>query len=162
MSLERNAVLDLEGHLGAEVVPEVLADAGEMTNRRYAELPQMVLGADAREHQQVGRSDRTGAQHHPAGFDLEHLAAAFGFHADGLAILDQDLADEHPAPHRQVQMVAHRIEMRHGRAHAHAVDVVRRRHAEAGGVQAIRVVRGAEPRLHTGGMEGLLDDRPGT
>ena len=41
-------------------------------------------------------------------------------------------------------------------------DVVRRRHAEAGGVQAVRVVRGAEPRLHTGGMESLLDGRPRT
>ena len=96
------------------------------------------------------------------GFDLEYLPAAFGFHADGLAILDQDLPDEHAAPHRQVQMVAHRIEMRHGSAHSHAVDVVRGRHAEAGGMQAVRIVRGAESRLHTGCMEGLLDGRPGT
>jgi len=28
-------------------------------------------------------------------------------------------------------------------------------------VEAIRIRRGAEPRLHTGGMEGLLDGRPG-
>ena len=114
---EGDAVFDLEGHLGAEVVHQVLADAGEMTNRWYPELPQLVLGADAREHQQMGRSDRPGAQHHPVGFDPEHLPAAFGFHADGLAVLDHDLADEHPAPHRQVQMVAHRTEMRHRSAH---------------------------------------------
>ena len=74
----------------------------------------------------MGRSDRPGAQHHPAGFDVENLAAAFGFDADGLAIPDQDLPDEHSAPHRQVQVVAHRIEMRHRRAHPHAIDVIRR------------------------------------
>ena len=162
MRLERDAVLDLEGRLGAEVVPKVLADAREMTNHGYPELPQLVLGADAREHQQLGRSDRPGAQHHAARLDVEYLSSAFGFDADGLAILDQDLPDEHPAPHRQVQMVAHRIEMRHGRAHSHAVDIVRGRHTEAGGMQAVLVVRGAEPRLHTGRMEGLLDGRPGT
>ena len=106
------------------------------------------------------RSDRAGAQHHPAGFDPEHLAAAFGFDADRLAVLDQDLADEHPAPHRQVQMMAHRIEVRHRGAHPDAVDVVRRRHAEAGRVQAVLIVGGAEPRLQAGGMKRLLDGRP--
>jgi hypothetical protein len=32
---------------GAEMVPEVLADAGEMTNDGYAKLLQLVLRADA-------------------------------------------------------------------------------------------------------------------
>lgn len=107
MRSERDAVFDLEGGLGAEVIHQILADAGEMTNRGYPKLPQMLLGANAREHEQMRRSDRPGAQHHSVRFDLEHLAAAFGFHADGLAILDHDLPDEHPTPHRQVQMMAH-------------------------------------------------------
>ena len=34
--------------------------------------------------------------------------------------------------------------------------------SNASGVWAIRIRRGAEPRLHTGSMEGLLDGRPGT
>jgi hypothetical protein len=161
-SREGDAVFDLEGHLGAEVVHEVLSDAGELTNRGYPEVLQVVLGANAREHEQVGRSDRPGAQHHPVGFDGEHLAPAFGFHADGLSILDHDLPDEHPAPHRQVQAVAHRLKMRDRRAHAHPIQVVRGSHAHASGVWAIRILRGAEPRLHTGGMEGLLEVRPGT
>src|SRR5271169_6965430 len=87
MHLERDAVLDLEGRLGAKVVHQVPADAGEMMDRRYPELLQMLLGADAREHQQVRRSDRPGAQHYPVGSDLKYLPAAFGFDADGLAIL---------------------------------------------------------------------------
>ena len=54
ISSERDAVFDLEGHLGAEVVHQVLADAGKMVNRRYPKLPQLVRGADPRKHQQVG------------------------------------------------------------------------------------------------------------
>src|SRR6266852_8686441 len=53
MSSEGDAVFDLEGHLGAEVVHKVLADTGEMTKRLYPELLQLVLRADAREHEQV-------------------------------------------------------------------------------------------------------------
>src|SRR5580704_11844940 len=107
MCSQGDAVFDLEGRLCAEVVHQVLADARKMTNHGYPELLQVVFRADAGEHQQVRRSDRAGAQHHPVGFHTEHLAAAFGFHADGLAILDHDLPDEHPAAHRQVQMMAH-------------------------------------------------------
>ena len=33
------------------------------------------------------RADRSGAQHDPASFDLEHLAATFGFDADRLTIV---------------------------------------------------------------------------
>src|SRR4029453_17929847 len=47
-------------------------------------------------------------------------------------------------------------------AHAHPVQVVRGRHAKASGMEAIRIRRGAKPRLHTGVMESLLDGRPGT
>ena len=54
ISSERDAVFDLEGHLGAKVVHQVLADAGKMVNRRYPKLPQVVGGADPRKHQQVG------------------------------------------------------------------------------------------------------------
>src|SRR5207245_6510112 len=67
-----------------------------------------------------------------------------------------------PRPAPSGSVVAHRLEMCERHAHAHPVQVVRGRHAKASGVEAIRIRRGAEPRLHTGGMEGLLDGRPGT
>src|SRR5712691_13359079 len=159
--MEGDAVFDLESHLGAEMIPEVLSYTRELMNDGYPKWLQLVFGADTREHEQLGRSDGPSAQHHTVGFDGEHLAPAFGFHADGPYILEHHLPDEHPAPHRQVQTVTHRLEMRDRRAHAHAVQVVRGRHAKASGVLAIRIRRGAEPRLHTGGMEGLLDGRPG-
>ena len=82
-SREGDAFFDFEGNLGAEVVPEVLSYSGEMMNRGYPKWLKLVLGADSREHEQVGRFDRPGAQHHPVGFDGEHLPPAFGFHADG-------------------------------------------------------------------------------
>src|SRR6516225_10621242 len=52
--------------------------------------------------------------------------------------------------------------MAHGRAHPHAIEVIRRCHAQTGGMQAILVVGGAEPRLYTGRVECLLDRRRGT
>src|SRR6202040_1815333 len=162
MSGEGDAVFDLEGHLRAEVVPEVLADAREMTNGGYARLLQLVLGADAREHQQMGRPDRPGAQHYPVGLDVENLSTAFGFDARGRAILDHNFSDEYLAPHRQIQIMAHRTEMRHRGAHSYAAEVIRWRHAEAGGVQPVLIVCRAEPRLQTGSMESLLDRRPRT
>jgi hypothetical protein len=45
VSRKAHAVFDLEGRLGAEVVHEVLAGAGEMINRGDPELPQLVLGS---------------------------------------------------------------------------------------------------------------------
>ena len=162
ISSERNAVFDLKGHLGAEVVHQVLADTRKMMNRLYPRLPQVVLGADAREHQQLGRSDRPRGQHHPVGIDLEHCPRAFGFDADGPAILDNDLADKYPTAHRQVQIVAHRVEMRQSGAHSDTFNIIRRCHTEAGGMQSVLVIRGAEPGLQTGSMKGLLDGGPGT
>ena len=110
-----------------------------MPHHGYAEFPQLVLGTNAREQQQMGRSDSAGAQHHAAAVDPEHLAAAFGFDADSLAVLDHDLADKDPASHRQVEIVAHRIEMRQGGAHPHAIDIVQQRRSETGRVQAVLV-----------------------
>src|SRR5262249_17699625 len=141
---------------------EVLADAGEITHDGYAKLLQLVRGADAREHEQVGRFDRPGAQHHPVGFDGEHLTPAFSFHTDGLAILDHDLPDEHPAPHRQVPIVAPGRERGDRYPTGQAVWVFGGRPPQAGGVEPIGILWGADPRLYTGGMEGLLDGRPGT
>ena len=102
MASKGDAVFDLEGRLGTEVVHQVLADARKMTNHGCPELLEVVFSADAGKHQQVWRSDRADAKHHAVGFDMEYFAPAFGFLADGLAILDYDLPDKHTAPHRQV------------------------------------------------------------
>ena len=130
-----------------------------MAERADAELAKVILGTNARKHQQVRRTDRAGAQHHPAGVDAEQLAAAFGFDADGAAVLDHDPADEDAAAHGQVQVMANRVEKRHRGADPDTIDVVRRRDAEAGGMQAVLVVGLAESGLDAGGVEGLLDRR---
>src|SRR5690349_11164917 len=162
MRSERDAVFDLEHHLRAEMIPEVLADPGEMTNHGYAKLLQLVLGANAREHQQMRRSDRSGAQHYPIGLDVENLPTTFGFDADDLAILDRNFPDQHFPSHRQIQIMAHRIEMRHRSAHSDTVQIIRRRHTEAGRVQPILIARRAEPHFQAGRMEGLLYRGPRT
>ena len=56
----------------ALVVPEVLADAGEI---EHCGIPRAAVGprGRCREHEQVGRFDRPGAQHHPVGCDGENF-----------------------------------------------------------------------------------------
>ena len=49
--------------------------------------------------------------------------------------------------------------MRYGGAHSHAVQVVGGRNPNAGGVWAVGIIGGAEPRLQAGGIESLLDVR---
>jgi hypothetical protein len=44
---EGDAIFDLEGQLGAEVIPEVLADAREMLHDGDPKGLQVVRGADA-------------------------------------------------------------------------------------------------------------------
>src|ERR1700751_2099668 len=97
MASKGDAVFDLEARLGTEVVHQVLADSRKMTNHGCPELLEVVFSADAGKHQQVWRSDRT-----RSASNIEYFALAFGFLADGLAILDYDLPDKHTAPHRQV------------------------------------------------------------
>jgi hypothetical protein len=157
---ELKTVFNLEGYLRTQVVPEVLAYAGQMNDRWDPKLPQMVFGADTGEHKQVGRSDCTGAQYDAVRFDMEHLSTAVGYHAGGPPILDDNLPDEDSASHCQVQMVAHGTEMRHGSTHSHAIQVIRGRHAKSAGVQAIGIVGRAKPRLDAESVECLLDDRP--
>jgi hypothetical protein len=53
---EGDAVFDLEVQLGAEVVPEILADAGEMLHRGDPKGLQLVRGADAREHGDISNA----------------------------------------------------------------------------------------------------------
>ena len=66
------------------------------------------------------------------------------------------------APNGEIETVAHRIEVGHGSAHSHAVQVVRRRYADTGRVGAIRILCRAEPLLQTGRAEGVLDVGDGT
>ena len=53
-------------------------------NERYPKLLKLVIGADSRQHEQVGRLDSPSAQHNPVCFNVENLASAFYFHTDGL------------------------------------------------------------------------------
>jgi len=41
--MEGDAVFDLEGHLGAEVIPQVLSDARELTHDGYPKWLQLVF-----------------------------------------------------------------------------------------------------------------------
>ena len=55
-----DAVFHLVVDVGAQVVPQALPHAGRFLQHRNAELLQLVPGADARQHQQLGRPDGPG------------------------------------------------------------------------------------------------------
>ena len=157
---QRLAILDFVGDVYAQVVPQSLSHAGAIVDHGYPELLQMVPRADARQQQQLRRADRPAAQHHTVGLYGEDLAAARGLHAHGPVALEQHPAHVHVAPHRQVEPMPHGVQVRHGRAHADAAQVVGRRHAHAGGVRAVSVLHGRVALGQAGIVERLLDVRP--
>ena len=142
--------------MGAQVVPQALSHAGELMDLVYAILLKLFHGSDARQHEQMRRFYGTGAQHHAVGFDVENFAAAFGFYPNGFPVFDQYLPYGNAASHGEIETVPHRVEIGHSGAHPDAVYVVRRRHADAGRVGAIGVVRGTEPVFQASCVKRLL------
>ena len=57
-------------HVHLEVVLELFTDGGHVLHRRDADAAQVLGVADARQLQQLGRVERSAAQHHLAGRDM--------------------------------------------------------------------------------------------
>ena len=80
--MQLDVIFDAEGDVAHGVVEEVLADAGRFVQHRDTELVELIAGAYSREHQNVGRFQRAGAEDDLVGLDGEYLAAAFRLHPD--------------------------------------------------------------------------------
>ena len=153
-------VLDLEGNVAHGMVEQVLAHAGQFLDDRYAELLKLVARAHSRQHQEVGRFQRAGAQHNLIGLDVEYLAAAFGLHAGDASAIEQDPSDEDVALDGEVEAVAHGIQVGDRRAHANAGLVVHGNRADARRVGAVEVGVGGVAAFEGGGVEGFLNVGP--
>ena len=128
--------------------------------------PQLIGGADARQHEQLGRADGAGAQDDLVALDDEGLAAALDLHPNCARCsrwitIQHDAAGLGVGADGQVEAVARHIDVAQGHAHAHAVDVVLGAQADAGGLRIIHV--GMERVTGSGGglEESLLGRRPG-
>ena len=142
------------------MVLQVLAHAGQVVQHGDAVLLQVRRGADAREHEQLGRAEGTRAQDHLlAGTDLLHLAVAAQFHTDGRLAIENDLAGVAPVQHREVLAVGVGVQV--GPRGVPALAVVLRdlggRHAELAGAVVVGVERNAF--FNAGGTESLVGGR---
>ncbi len=74
---------------------QILADAWKVMDDGDVLFLQMRRGADAGEHQQLGRADGAGGHDHFArGIDALRATALDDLDAHGLALLDQNAGDE--------------------------------------------------------------------
>ena len=66
---EGNTVLDLECGVGAEMVPQALAYPGQFLDQGNSKPLQIILGADSRQHEQLGGPDSARAQDNAVGLE---------------------------------------------------------------------------------------------
>ena len=66
------------------MVPKVLTNTRLITNNGNPKLLKLLLWADTREHEQVGRFESPGAQHNCVCCNVETLTSALSFYADNL------------------------------------------------------------------------------
>ena len=126
---------------------------------RNAHLLQVLSWADAREHQQLGRTQGARAEHHFLRLYGKDLSAALRLDSDGLAVLEQDPPDVHLAADGKVEPVAVLAEVSDGRADPHAAEVVGWGYADARRIGAVGVLHRAEALADARLPEGSLDRR---
>ena len=158
--------VELEARLGAPgdghdgMVAEVLADAGAVVNHGDAEAAQVLGGADAGEHEQLGRGDGAAAEDDLIAFHGEDLAAGFDHHAGRLIAVKQDAVDGAVGADGQVEAVTGHVEVAQGGAPTDAVGVIEGRGADAGGIRAVVVVGMGEAVGAGGVVESGLSREP--
>jgi hypothetical protein len=121
-----------------------------------AVLAQVVDRAEAGQHQQLRRVDRTAGKDHLAGLDAFTAMAATHLHADGATLLDQHTLDQRMRAHMQVAALAHRLQEGRGRRTTCAVALGDLVQPEAGVAGAIEVVVAG-----VAGAGGCIDQRGG-
>ena len=143
------------------MIAHILADAGQVHLDGNALSLQLASRAEARQHQQLRGSHRSGAQDDLAAFDYEGFAAAFDLDADGLLAFQDHAVDLHVGADGEVEAVAHCINVGQGHAHTHAVYVVLGAKADAGGFGVVYVGMVGVSGIGGGLEECLLRRRPG-
>ena len=156
-----HAVLHLVVDVHAQVVEQALPDPWHIPDDRNPHLFQVVLRADARQHQQLGRPQRPGAEHNLPGLDGEDLPAALRLDAHGLAVVEEYPAHIHLSPHGQVEAMPYLAEVGDRGADPDAAQVVRRGYAHTHGVGPVGILNLRVPLPHARFPECPLDGRLG-
>ena len=143
------------------MVSQVLTYPWESLDYRDAQGPQMVLRPHPGQHQELWRGDGPRAKDDLVRLDVEHLVSALDLNSAGPLPLEQDASNVDVAPDGQVEPVAVGVDVAKGGAHAYAVGIVHREGANAPGVGVVVVVRFRVARVEAGGVESLLNLRPG-
>ena len=142
------------------MVLHVAAHAGQVADHRNPQPGQVRRRADAGQHQQLGRLNRSGAEDDFPALDGEGLLAAFNLQPHCPGAVEDHPVDHHAAPDGQVEPVAAGVEVGQGGAHADAAGVVERHRAHAGPVGVVQVRVVGEPGGDAGPVEGGLNGQP--
>ena len=139
------------------MVLQVLAHGGQVGHDGDAERPQFVGRAHAGLHQDLGRANGAGREHHLAGgADAEHLAADGDLHARATAAVEEEALHLGEGDHRQVGPGHGRVEQAVGDAVALADDDAEIEATDALHLRAVVIGGRGHPRLL-----GRLDERAG-
>ena len=148
--IERRQVPHPGGDEAHGVVAQVLADPLQAVHHRDAHLPEMLLRADAGEHQYVGAADRPRRQDGALRLDREQLAAALDLQPGHPPPLDDETADRAVGPDGESEDMPDRSEIGQRGAHADVAGVVEGERADAGRLRVVEVLHWPVPGLHAG------------
>ena len=116
--------LGAPGYIHQRMVAQVLPHAGQVFEDGDAQFAQMVGGADAGQHQDLGRAHRAAAEYDFAAFHHEPFAAALNIHADCAIAVEDDAMHNAVGADGEVEAVAGQAEIAQVGAPADAFRVV--------------------------------------
>ena len=159
--VQRAHARDLVDRALLQMVLQVAADAGPVEHGIDAERRKPVGRPDAGAMQHLRRTDRAGAQDDFAlGAGLDDLAALHEAHADGAAVLDDQLVDQHVLFQPQVGAVQHRLEEAARRRPASAALLVDVEIARAFIVAGVEIGNALDAHF-LGGIADRVENGPG-
>ena len=124
-------------------------------------LPELIGGANAGQHEQLGRSDCPGAQDDLFAFDDEQPAVAINFHAGSAVAVESDAMRQDIGPDGKVEAMAAGVQVGDGGTHAYAAGVVQRYSADAGGIGMVHILVFREAGVTACLIECRLQRQPG-
>ena len=156
------------------MVGQVLSDTGGFDYGLYSVFPQVIPGADAGEHQYLGRPDGAGAEDNLPGLDEEGLVVGDRLDARRPGAfpggVEEYSLDHHVCPDGQVEPVAREAQVAYGSGPTDAVGIVQGNgpHSGAAGRVVVFAVRvsivlpglepGRVPRLPVLLLEAVADN----
>ena len=138
------------------MITKIEPDSGEVLYNRYIQSPQLVCGPNARQSEDVRRSNGAGREDYLLAVDVKLLMTADYSQAYRPIALEDYSDDKAVRSDGQARSIARRVEVANCRTHAHTAGDVECQGAYARGVRSIMVGAVGEPGVSTCPIEGVL------